>query len=111
MKTVQGVDGIIFVCQSQLDSKAESCFVFDALNMRCSGLNVADLQVIFDTMNNVSFCENISKRLFLLSSWSLLSQAQMSAFLFCKYEAHLRIKMFKENNPSKLFIFGLLTGK
>lgn len=48
------------VCQSQLHSKPQACFVSDALKMRYNGLNVTDLQVIFDTMNNVSFCNNIS---------------------------------------------------
>jgi len=60
MKIAQGTNSIVLVCQSPLCSKHKARLVFDALKTKYNGLNVTDLQVIFDTMNNVSFCMNIS---------------------------------------------------
>lgn len=59
--------------------------MFDALKMRYNGLNVADLQVIFDTVNNVSF-------LFIQ-----FMNAMFWALFPFKYKAQLWMKMIEKD--------------
>lgn len=58
MKTIQRVDGIIFVCQSQLHSKPWACVVFDALKNEIQWIKCPDLRVILGSVNNIcrGFC-------------------------------------------------------